>query len=357
MKKKTVWIILLVLVLILTAALIVAANVILGKNGHSYYNDDGSYRHITAADSFAYAEGHPAFAEFSTFIQPWKDAVNQVVTPLQSIRFVCGINHFNTDSIIDGFNFVIDAASGGQIYYDFYTAAERTADPTKEDTGLIFIPGERGAPVAFLTSGGAFKSVCLFAEGFPVGNILHQMGYNVFILKYRVDPNNPNNINPSNPQENYANEDFGRALQYIFANQDAFGVNMEGYSIWGFSAGGRTTFLWGLDNDYGYEHYGLPAPAAMVLVYSGWYDKQFEGQYGTVPPTYFAWLPNDDVIGDNNISGISEYIDYLRRQGVTVGEHAYYEAKHGFGEGRGTDAEGWIEEAAEFWEAQRASAG
>ena len=158
-------------------------------------------------------------------------------------------------------------------------------------------------------------------------------------------------------QEKYANEDFGKALQFIFENQETFGVNMEGYSVWGFSAGGRTTFLWGLDNDYGYEHYELPAPAAMVLVYSGWYDRQFEGQYGTVPPTYFAWLPNDDVLGEKLAGEIQQYIDFLKAQGTPMQEHPYYEAKHGFGEGRGTDAEGWIEEVAEFWEAQRASAG
>lgn len=353
MTKKTVKVLALIVILILAAGLFAFGSYALGRNSGSYYNEDGSYRHLSGEDSFAYAENHPAFAEFSSFIQPWKDAINLAVTPKQSLRFVCDLNHTNTESIIDGFNFVVDAAAEGQIYYDFYTEEERAADPTKEETGLIFIPGEPDAPAAFLTSGGAFKSVCLFLEGFPVGNILHQAGYNVFILKYRVDPDNNHDINPSNPQEKYANEDFGRALQYIFDNQDMFQVNMDGYSVWGFSAGGRTTFLWGLDNDYGYGHYGLPAPAAMVLVYSGWYDSQFEGQYGTVPPTYFAWLPKDDVIGADNVNGIQQYIDFLRGQGTTIGEHPYYEAKHGFGEGRGTDAEGWIAEAAGFWEKQR----
>lgn len=350
-------ILVLVIALALVVALIVAAKQILGRNGHTYYNEDGSYRHITETDSFKYVENHPAYAAFSAFIQPWKDTVNQIVTPLQSIRFVCGLNHTNTASILDGFNFVMDASAEGQIYYDYYTEDERAADPTKEDTGLIFIPGEKDAPVAFLTSGGAFKSVCLFGEAFPVGNILHQAGYNVFILKYRVNPDIGTFEETMAYQEKYANEDFGKALQFIFENQETFGVNMEGYSVWGFSAGGRTTFLWGLDNDYGYEHYGLPAPVAMVLVYSGWYDKQFEGQYGTVPPTYFAWLPNDDVLGEKLAGEIQQYIDLLKDQGTPMQEHPYYEAKHGFGEGRGTDAEGWIAEAAKFWETQRAAVG
>lgn len=175
------------------------------------------------------------------------------------------------------------------------------------------------------------------------------------MLKYRVNPDADTAKETMDYQEQYANEDFGKALQYIFDHQEEYGVNMADYSVWGFSAGGRTTFLWGLDNDYGYKHYGLPSPAAMMLVYSGWYDEQFEGQYGTVPPTYFAWLPNDDVIGAENAAAIKTYIDLLKEQGTTIQEHAYYEAKYGFGEGRGTDAEGWIKEAVDFWETQRST--
>ncbi len=338
---------------VLFVALLAGARFFFGRNGRPYYDSNGSYQHITADDSFNWVESHPAFAEFSSFIQPWKDKANQIVTPLQSIRFVCTLNHFNVDSILDGFNFIIDAVEDGSLVYrDFYTQEEQTADPAKDETGLIFIPGDPGAPVAFLTAGGAFKSVCLFGEAFPVGNVLHQMGYNVFMLKYRVNPDGSTAKESMDYQEQYANEDFGRAMQYIFEHQDEYGVDMENYSVWGFSAGGRTTFLWGLENEYGYAHYGLPAPAAMMLVYSGWYDAQFEGQYETVPPTYFAWLPNDDVIGQSNADAIQTYINLLKEQGTTVSDHAYYEAKHGFGEGRGTDAAGWIDEAVAFWEEQ-----
>ena len=349
-KRATVFIALALSVLVLVAAVFC----FLGKNSHEYYESDGSYRHISAKDSFAYAEGHPAFAPFSTFIQPWKDETNLLLTPHMSIDTVCRQNNTNTQSILDGFNFVIDSAQKyKEIYYDFYTQQEREDDPTKEETGLIFIPGEKDAPVAVLTSGGAFKSVCLFLEGFPVGNILHHAGYHVVILKYRVNPNADASKETMEHQEQYANEDYGRAMQYLFDHQQGLGFSMEGYSVWGFSAGGRTTFLWGLDNDYGYKAWDLPAPAAMILVYSGWYDAQFEGQYNTVPPTYLAWLPNDDVIGQENIEGIRRYIDLLDQMDIPYAQDTFYEAKHGFGEGRGTDAEGWVQDAAAFWETQR----
>lgn len=341
-----------VIVAALLLALIVACSRILGANSVKYFNEDGSFRHISAKESFRYAENHPAFIEFSSFIQPWKDKWNLLTTPYESIDFVCRLNRTNTASIVDGFNFVIDAAGQGDIYFDYYTDEERAADPTKEETGLIFVPGDKDKPVAFLTSGGAFKSVCLFLEGFPVGNKLHELGYNVVILKYRVDPSLKDMEEAKRVQEPIANEDFSRAVQFCFDHQKEWGVSMDDYSVWGFSAGGRTTSLWGLDNDYGYEAHGLPAPGAMVLVYSGWYDPDYAGQYGTVPPTYFAWLPNDDVIGQENISGIEEYMAELSRLGIPYEADEYYTAKHGFGEGRGTDAEGWIRKAVAFWEEQ-----
>lgn len=347
--------VLIVLAVIVLAVFLAAGSFVLGRGG-AYTDGDGHYLPITAEKSFQWVENHPAFAEFASFIQPWKDRLNLATTPHLSIRMVCAQNHMNVDSILDGFNFLLQASEDGTLLYrDFYTPEEIAADPTKDETGLIFIPGEEDAPVAFLTAGGAFKAVCLFGESMPVGSVLHQMGYNVFLFKYRVNPEADTAKETMDYQERYANEDFGRALQYIQAHQAEYGVSLEDYSVWGFSAGGRTTFLWGLDNDYGYAHYGLPAPAAMVLVYSGWYDAQFEGQYGTVPPTYMAWLPNDDVIGADNVAAIQDYIDLLKAQGTPLQEHRYYEAKHGFGEGRGTDAEGWITEAVSFWESQRAA--
>lgn len=350
MKKK--WIALSIAA-IFVIALFVVCSFVLGRNSGEYRNEDGSYCRITGKDSFRYVENHPAFVKFSTFIQPWKDSWNKLMTPYESIDFVCRLNHTNTDSIVDGFNFVIGAAEQGEIYYDYYTDEERAADPTKEGTGLIFVPGEKDKPVAFLTSGGAFKSVCLFLEGFPVGNKLHELGYNVVILKYRVDPTLKDMEEAKRVQEPIANEDFSRAVQFCFDHQEEWGVSMADYSVWGFSAGGRTTSLWGLDNAFGYKAHGLPAPAAMVLVYSGWYDPDYAPYYGSVPPTYFAWLPKDDVIGADNIHGIQDYIAALDELGIPHEEDAFYEARHGFGEGRGTDAEGWIQKAVAFWEKQR----
>ncbi len=343
----------------ITAALVVCTVLfgwVLGKPA-AYENADGSFGHITARDSFASVEQHPAFSDFSSFIQPWKDALNRIVTPRLSMEFVCMQNRTCKASILDGLNRVVEERQSGNLTYcDFYTDAERKAEPDKEETGLILLRGKPDMPVAVLASGGAFKSVCLFLEGFPVANKLLEQGYNVAVLKYRVNPNAGGDFAETTAvQGPIANEDYARAIRYLFEQQDALGISMEGYSVWGFSAGGRLTSMWGLDNAYGYAANGLPAPQAMILVYSGWYEPKYEGLYKTMPPTYFAYLPNDDVIGTEYAARIPHFIDYLNKQGTPTAFNAYYEAKHGFGEGRGTDAEGWIDHAVAFWLAQGVS--
>ena len=49
---------------------------------------------------------------------------------------------------------------------------------------------------------------------------------------------------------------------------------------------------------------------------------------------------------------LSERIDALAAAGIPVEFHHYPTLGHGFGLGIGTEAEGWLEEAVAFWEAQ-----
>lgn len=121
-------------------------------------------------------------------------------------------------------------------------------------------------------------------------------------------------------------------------------------SVWGFSAGGRLSQLWGLDNEYGYQRYGLPSPAATILAYSGWYDEDFAGCYGTQPPTFFAYVKEDKVIGQQNVKDIEKTIDIMEDLDKDIEVRSYDHAYHGFGTGAGTDADGWMDEAISFWE-------
>lgn len=318
--------------------------------GGEYYDNNGCYKKITGGKAFGYIENQPAFKEYKEYIIPWKDPLNKALMPYLSIRSVCRANHYNTEMVISGFNFMLDMdEQGNNRYYKFYDKDQIEADPSKNNTGMVFIPGERNAPFAFVVPGGGMTCICAMAEGFPVAKELHDSGYNVFLLQYRVAPcGEKDMMTHIREQQKYANEDFDSALAYIFENAESLEVDKENYSIWGFSAGGQLCQLWGTNTEYGYKAYGLPAPSAAILAYSGWIDGFGEKEYETEPPTFLAYTENDKVIGKESVNSIKEYGQILREHG-TAEEFVSRKAPHGFGTGEGTDAEGWMEKAVAFW--------
>lgn len=124
---------------------------------------------------------------------------------------------------------------------------------------------------------------------------LRAEGYNVFILQYRVAAGKTTTNELIKSQEVIAN-----------------------------SAGGRLSQLWGLDNEY------------------------FAGCYGTQPPTFFAYVKEDKVIGEQNVKDIEKTIDIMKNLDKDIEVRAYDHAYHGFGTGAGTDADGWMDEAISF---------
>ena len=116
--------------LLIAVLVLVPLSWMLGDPAAYYSLPGGGYRPITARDAFGSVELHPAFADFSDFILPWKDTVNRVITPALSLDFVCRQNRTNTASIVDGLNFVAEASAGEEIFYPIYTEEERAADPS-----------------------------------------------------------------------------------------------------------------------------------------------------------------------------------------------------------------------------------
>ena len=85
-------------------------------------------------------------------------------------------------------------------------------------------------------------------DSFPHALELAKRGYNAFAVIYR-------------PGWQTAYEDLARALTFIFENAEELGVNTNGYSLWGGSAGGRMAAELG---SYGAAYYGgadIPKPA------------------------------------------------------------------------------------------------
>jgi acetyl esterase/lipase len=132
------------------------------------------------------------------------------------------------------------------------------------------------------------------------------------------------------------------AIGYIFENVEVLGVSTKDYSLWGGSAGARMAGNIALN---GVSYYGggsLPKPATAVIAYTG--QSSYSSDF---PPAFFVQGENDGIA---NVSVVDRRVENLRNAGVEVEYRRYRNVGHGFGLGVGTEAEGWIDYAIQFWE-------
>lgn len=295
-------------------------------------NKNRSFAHIETNDTVHDVVNHPAFQGFGQYILPWENNTYYYDTPLNNVSSLLPYhNHVDPNIVVEAINHMIDEVGGGAtIFYDFYTEQQKQEDPTKKSTGFFFFRGKPGAPFAIVCSGGGFAYVGSLHEGFPYALELSKKGYNAFVLKYRVG------------SELRATEDLAAAISYIFENTDMLGVSTEDYSLWGSSAGARIAANIGSYGVAGFGGSDLPKPCIVVMAYTGHLDF-----YKKDPPTFVTVSENDSIV---NVSTVERRVEAMRNAGIEVEYHKYKNAGHGFGLGVGTDAEGWIEKAIQFWE-------
>ena len=240
-----------------------------------------------------------------------------------SSRILNGLQESSAASLTKG-----EADAGKTIFYEFYTERQKQEDPAKRLTGLFFFRGKPGAPFAIVCPGGGFSYVGSLHEGFPLAREISRKGFNAFVIRYRVD-------------ERGATEDLAAAVSYVFRNAERLGVGTRGYSLWGCSAGARMVGNIALRGVAGYGGDDLPRPAAAVIAYTG-----PSGVSGDFPPTFINVSEYDRIV---NAATVEQRVRDLRKAGVEVEFHKYKSVGHGFGLGVGTEAEGWIGQAAAFW--------
>lgn len=220
-------------------------------------------------------------------------------------------------------------------------------------------------PVAIICPGGGYHWVCSFSEGMPYARKLNQMGYTAFVVHYRCGTGKKYPI----PQA-----DLARAIGEILSHAKQWNLDMEGYSLWGSSAGGHLAASFGTDG-MGYKKYGLPKPGALILSYPvvtmgehahvgsrnyllgtdqspvriefASIEKQLTSDY---PPTFLWCGLSDGCVEPKNSYLMAEALadhkiphQFLPILGVD----------HGVGIGEGLPCEGWFETAVRFWEAHR----
>lgn len=241
-------------------------------------------------------------------------------------------SHIDPDKTVEIVNSMRERATAGEtIFYDIYTEAEKQSDPAKRDTGLFFFKGDPGAKFAICNAGGGFAYVGAMHDSFPHALELSKKGYNAFALIYR-------------PGAQTACEDLARAIAFIFDHAEELEVDTDCYSLWGGSAGGRmTAYL----SSYGTEAFGekeYSKPGCAVIQYTG-HNEYTRND----PPTYMCVGENDGIASWRTMESRA---NAMQSVGIDTEFHKYPGLGHGFGIGTGTAAEGWLDDAAAFWEKQ-----
>lgn len=220
-------------------------------------------------------------------------------------------------------------------------------------------------PFAIVCPGGGYSMVCSFLEGVPYANRLNEQGYSAFVLHYRCR---------KKARYPAPMEDLARALRDILSRAEELNLEIDGFSIWGSSAGGHLAASFGTEA-MGYSRFGLPKPGALILCYPvitmgacthtgsrknllgsdpeealtelTSVEKQITPNY---PPT-FVWCGNADrTVAPENSRMLAKE---LEKNGISHRFVEYPGVDHGVGLGIGLACEDWFEESVAFWENQR----
>lgn len=291
------------------------------------------FDHLSTASTIGDLLAHPAFAGHARLLLPWDDRPADPAMPMSEIGSLLPYHsNVRPDLAVSSINHMInDVAAGRQVFYDFYTDAQKQDAPARANTELFFYRGRPGAPFAVIAPGGGFSYVGSVHEGFPYAHVLSSLGYNAFVLKYRVGQGG-----------GVATEDLAFALSYVFANAEALQVSTEGYSLWGSSAGARMAASIGSHGAARFGGDALPKPSTVVMAYTSHQDHTTDE-----PPT-FAVVGQQDGIAPP--AAMERRVSAIRANGTSVEFKVFPGVAHGFGLGTGTSAEGWVEDAVAFWE-------
>ena len=215
--------------------------------------------------------------------------------------------------------------------------------------------------VALILPGGGYHRIDSYAEGYPYAKKLNAMGYHAFVLYYRYDEDG------SYPAPM---EDVAKALRTLDGKKEKWKLDLEGYSLWGGSAGGHLAAIFAADC----EKYGSPAPGAVILAYpvitmgKGTHEGSRDHLLGKdpdgkllenlsvekritsdYPPTYLWWGEADSIVDPVNSHLMRSA---LEENHVPHRAVSYPGVDHGVGIGQGLACEGWFEDAVKFWEDQ-----
>lgn len=244
-----------------------------------------------------------------------------------------------------------------------YSEKEISADRSKNKATIESYIIDKTAPNVLICPGGAYALVADFIEGKPIAEKLNELGFNAFVITYRVGLFNAKYPNPF--------EDLARSVRILKSENNAFGIKVNKYALFGSSAGGHLCALFSVKHAEFETDFSEPLkPDSLVLSYpvitmgelthsrskklllggnankekceKASVEKIAENDF---PPT-FVWQNKDDKSVDYHNSVMLS--QRLEEKSVPCVLTLYNKGGHGIGLGTGKEAEGWINSAAEF---------
>lgn len=333
----------LLIALLAVVVLVGAVYLCLMGRGGRYTEADGSYKHVSAGNSFNYIMNHPGLEGMGEDVLPLGSDLLRKLTGPWKLKIMIPFLGKHEDTVVNGLNYAIDCAENGESeFISFYSAEEKAADPYKEDTGLLLYRTEADAPFVFICPGGGFTMLGVASSGYPYIEPLREAGYNVFVLKYRVGLREGEE--DKTPAVDRAMEDLNAALSYITEHAAALGVSADRYLVLGSSAGGQLTARFCAEGAFA-EH-GIAAPSGCIMLYPANCQK-YDYTNCTVP-MYITVCADDPQI---DVAGLDTAVEAMEAAGMTVSYHKFETGGHSFGIGVGTPAEGWMERSLEYMSA------
>ena len=271
-----------------------------------------------------------------TYTYVWERDCEKLSTSRDDETLTEVVGKTSAEACAAGLNYLAQVYHDGtRVTYPLYTDEEIAAVPARAHAELYYCPAQQpGARFAIVLSGNALYYSGELRGGVSTAWELHEQGYAVFSLRYRIG---------WEAGDDAPLEDLARAITFVSDHAQELQVDLEGYSLWGGSAGGRMAAWLG---SYGPAAFGggdLPRAGAVIMQYPGHSD------YTENDPPTFACVGERDGIA--NWRTMERRLQALSALGIPTEFHHYPGLRHGFGLGTGTVAEGWLDQAVAFWEA------
>ena len=204
---------------------------------------------------------------------------------------------------------------------------------------LVYAVPENVQPkgAVMICPGGAFAFRSMQNEGYDIADMLVPMGYQCFIVNYR--------INPYSMQASAT--DLQRAIRYVKAHAEDYRINPENIALVGFSAGGilngEVLLNWrdltngtALDSSYRPDELdNVPVSACAVGMIYSFYGRLSVSmnnvetlRAANLPPAFYCWGTRDGFSGQ-----FTQNSNALKEAGVRVETKVLEGYPHGYGSG------------------------